>query len=372
MKLKKIQAMKPLRFKHAAFILALLLLGSITLQAAEDEYSKNKKKEYQVNDQTVLSVTNKYGDVNITNWDKDIVSIDATVTVDHRNEEKARELLDEIVINLSREGNTITAETEFDKGFNRSGGLFDFDSDAKEFSIDYSIKMPKYLNIELENKYGDVFINEITGRADIAVKYGNLKANKILRNNTKPLSHVYLAYSNGNIGEVNWLKLTLKYTPDQCEIGKSKALIAMTKYSTLELEESSSLVCESKYDNYRIGTLANLVCEAKYTEFNIDRVTKQIDLDSKYGDFDVDEIPAGFKKIKVENSYGQIDLNIASDASYQLEGEAGYTDIEYPDESSVNRIERNTDLRVSGTVGKKGNPDSKVEINTRYGKVSLE
>jgi hypothetical protein len=364
--------MKPLKFKKAAFILALTLLVSSTLQAAGDEYSKNKKKEYQVNDQTVLAVINKYGDVNITNWEKDMVSIDVTVTVDHRKEEKARELLDEIIINFAQEGNKIMAETDFDKSFNRSGGLFDFDSDTKEFSIDYTIKMPKYLSIELENKYGDVFIDEVTGRADIAVKYGNLKANKILRNNTKPLSHVYLAYSNGNIGEVNWLKLTLKYTPDHCEIGKSKALIAMTKYSTLELEQGSSLVCESKYDNYRIGTLSNLVCEAKYTEFNIDRVTKQIDLDSKYGDFDVNQIPAGFKKIKVDNSYGSIDLNIASNASYQLDGEAEYTDIEYPNEGSVSRIERNTEVKVSGTVGRKSNPDSKVEINTRYGKVSLD
>ena len=363
--------MKPLRCKFTGLFLALLL-GSITLQAASDEYSKNKHKEYEVDQQTILSVINKYGDVNITNWEQDRVSIDVTVTVDHSKEEKARELLDEILINFSREGNTIQAETDFDKGFNRSGGIFDFDSDTKEFSIDYTIKMPKYLNLELENKYGDVFINEVTGRADIAVKYGNLKAKKILRDNSKPLSHVYLAYSNGDIEEVDWLKLTLKYTPDQCEIGKSTALIALTKYSKLEVEESSSIVCESKYDNYRIGTLSNLVCEAKYTDFKIGTVKKKIDLESKYGDFDVNSVPKSFEQVKVDNSYGHIDISIDSDASYRIQGEAEYADIDLPDESSVSRIERNTELKVSGTVGPESNPKSEVQIQTRYGNVDLD
>jgi hypothetical protein len=364
--------MKPLRFKHAVLFLAILLIGKASTGTVQDEYSKNEHKEYQVNEETILSVTNKYGDMNITNWEKDVVSIDVTVTVDHSKEEKARELLDDILIHFSQQGNTIKAETEFDKGFNRSGGIFDFDSDTKEFSIDYTIKMPRYLNIELENKYGDVFINEVTGRADIAVKYGNLKANKILRDNSKPLSHVYLAYSNGDIQEVNWLKLTLKYTPDQCEIGKSKALIALTKYSKLEVGESSSLVCESKYDDYRIGTLSNLVVEAKYTDFKVNRVNKQIDLESKYGDFDVNTVPRDFKKIKIDNSYGQIDIGIDSDASYRLEGEAQYTSIDYPDTGRVNRIEKNTEVRVSGIVGNESNPKSVVEVDTRYGKVDLD
>jgi len=363
--------MKRLRCKQTGLILALVL-GSMTLQATPDEYSKNEHKEYQVDKQTVLSVTNKYGDVNITNWQQDRVSIDVTVMVDHRKEEKARELLDEIMIQFSQEGNTIRAETNFDKGFNRSGGLFDFDSDAKEFSIDYEIKMPSYLNLELENKYGDVFINEITGRADIAVKYGNLKAKKILRDNSKPLSHVYLAYSNGDIQEADWLKLTLKYTPDQCKIGKSTALIALTKYSKLEVGESSSMVCESKYDNYRIGTLSNLVCEAKYTDFKVERINKKIDLESKYGDFDVNSVPKSFEKIKVVNSYGQIDIAIDSDASYKIKGEAEYADIDLPESGGVNRIERNTEVKISGTVGSQSNPKAEVEIQTKYGNVELE
>jgi hypothetical protein len=364
--------MKPLTFKHAAFLTAIVLLFNLNLQAAQDEYSKNKHEEYDVNEQTVLVLSNKYGDVDITNWENDKVSIDVKVTVDHRREEKARELLEDILIRINKDGNTIEAITEFDKNFSSSGGLFDFGDDSKEFKVDYDVKIPKYLNLELENKYGDVFINEISGHAEIAVKYGNFKANKILRDNTKPLSHVNLEYSNGNIGEVNWLKLTLKYTPNNCEIEKAKALIAVTKYSKLNVEEASSLVCESKYDNYRLGTLSNLVCEAKYTDFRIERINKKIDVESKYGDIRVEYVPQNFEKVTIDNKYGQIDIGIDDDASYRIEGEAEYADIDFPNSGRVSRIEKNTEMKVSGRVGENENTESEVRITTKYGSVELE
>lgn len=363
--------MKLLKLKQAT-ILVLAVCFSVNLQAAQDEYSKNKHKEYDVNEKTLLVLSNKYGNVNVTNWQQDRVSIDVKITVDYRREDEAKELLEDINVEINKQDNTIEAITEFERNFNRSGGLFNFGDDSKEFTINYEVKIPRYLNLELENKYGDVFINEITGRADIAVKYGNFKANKILRDNTKPLSQVNLAYSDGSIGEVNWLKLSLKYTPNNCNIEKAKAIIAVTKYSKLNVNQVSSLVSESKYDNYRLGNLTNIVCEAKYTDFRIERVSKKIDLESQYGDFRVNEIPMGFEKIKIDNKYGRVNLGIDGNASYRLKGEANYADIDFPDSGRVSRIEKNTEMKVSGLVGKDKNTKAEVNIITKYGNVDLE
>jgi len=365
------KAMKLLKLKHAT-LLVLAVFFSVNLQAAKDEYSKNKHKEYDVNEKTLLVLSNKYGNVNVTNWEQDRVSIDVKITVDQRKEDEARALLEDINVSIDKHDNTIEATTEFARNFNRSGGLFSFGDDSKEFTINYEVKMPRYLNLELENNYGDVFINEITGRADISVKYGNLKANKILRDNSKPLSQVNLAYSNGSIGEVNWLKITLKYTPNNCNIEKAKALIAVTKYSKLNVQQASSLVCESKYDNYRLGSLSNLVCEAKYTDFRVDRVSKKIDVVSQYGDFEVSKVPMEFEKIKVDNKYGRVNIGIDKNASYQLKGEANYADIDFPGSGNVSRIEKNTETKVSGRVGKDENTKSEVHIMTQYGNVHLE
>lgn len=361
--------MKPLKFK-SAIILALFILAGFTINAGNDEYSKEIHKEYDANAQTVLEITNKYGDVDITNWSENKVVFDIKITVDHRNEEKAKELLKMINVEFSQEGNTIKAETEIDEKINKSGWIFDFNSDAKEFSIDYTVKMPKNLELTLTNKYGDVFIDEITGKADLAVKYGNLKANKIIRDNTKPLSSVYLAYSDGTIGEVEWLKLELKYS--KLEIEKSKALIGVTKYSKLYVDKSSSIVCESKYDKYKIGYISNFVGEAKYTDIKFKELRKKLDLTTKYGDIELEYVPQNFESIKIDNKYGHVEMKIDKNASYQLDGEAEYADIDYPQGYKISRIEENTEMKVSGIIGEDKNTKSKVVIETQYGGVDIE
>ncbi|MGM0497274.1 MAG: DUF4097 family beta strand repeat-containing protein [Bacteroidota bacterium] len=362
--------MKTKNYKHYALVFILILFTGFTIKAAEDEYSKKIHKEYETNEQTHLNLTNKYGDVEITNWEKNSIVIDVTITVDHKKEDKAKDLLENISVDFSQDGNTINVETEIDKNFNKSNWFFNFSSNDKQFSIDYEIKMPKSLQLTLANKYGDVFIDEVTGQADIAVKYGNLKANKILRDNTKPLSRVNLGYSDGTIKEANWLKLNLKYS--KLEIDKSTALMAVTKYSKLYTEEASSIVAESKYDNYYLGEISNLVVESKYTDYEVDQLNKQLDIDTKYGDLEIDYIHKSFEKLWVNNKYGHIDLKIDKAASYNIEGEAEYGDISYPDSQNINRRKDNTELEISGIIGRAKNPKAKVNLKTKYGDIDLK
>jgi len=361
--------MKPKSFKPYALVFLFIIITGITVNAGEDKYSKDLHKEYETNDQTHLQITNKYGDVEITNWQKNMIVIDVKITVDHRKEEKAKELLEYITVDFSMDGNTISAVTNIDDKFNKSGWFFNFDSDNKEFSIDYDIKMPKQLQLTMENKYGNVFIDEVTGKADITIKYGNLKANKILRGNTKPLSHVYLAYSDGAIEEADWLKLSLKYS--KMELEKSTAVIAVTKYSKFYNDQISSIVAESKYDHYYLGQISNLVVEAKYTDFKIDELKKKLDIETKYGDVEIDYIPKSFEEIRVDNKYGHIDIKIDDNASYNLKGEAEYGDIDYPSSKKMSKIEENTDLRVYGTIGREENPQATIRIETKYGNIDL-
>ena len=362
--------MKALKFKSALLLIIVQLLVIFSAFAVDnDEISKKLHKEYSVDQNSVLFIQNKFGHVDINNWDKNQVTIDVTITVDHHNEEKAKELLDYINVAFNQSGNKIEAITEIDDKFSK-WNTFSFGDDNKEFSIDYKVNMPKNIQLELENKYGNVFINEIEGYSKISVKYGNLKINKVLRENVKPLSEIYLAYSNGEIDECKWLSLTLKYS--KLEIEECKALIAVTKYSKLYVDQGSSIVCESKYDEYRIGKLTNFVTTAAYTDFDFDEISKKLEFDNRYGNLKIDYMPKDFESVDITNEYGSIKIGIDLNASYNLKGNAKYANIDYPDESRVSRIKESTSLSVEGLVGKDSNTKSKVKIETRYGSVDLD
>lgn len=365
--MKNMKTMKAPKFKSVLLLFLIQILVITVAVSAPDEFSKNLHKEFNADQNTLLFIENKFGDVDINNWDNNQVVIDVTITVDHRNEDKAKELIEYIQVDISQEGNTIKAITTIDNKFSKWN--FTFSDTKKEFSIDYDIKIPKNIKLDLENKYGNVFINEIYGHAIVDVKYGNLKINKIIRGNKKPFSEVSLGYSNGNIDECEWLNLTLKYS--KLEIEKSKALIAVTKYSKLNVAQGSSIVCESKYDDYKIGVLSNFVGTAGYTELTFKEVSKLLDVDNRYGGISVDYIPKGFEKINIENEYGGIKIAIDANASYQIKGYAKYADIDYPETGNVSRIKESNSLSVEGTVGGNDNTKSNVHIQTKYGNVKL-
>lgn len=359
--------MKAPIFKFALLLIFVQILVGNSAYALSEELSKNLHKEYAADENTLLIIENKFGDIDINNWDKNKVTIDVTITVDHRSEEKAKELIDYIEVHFNQSGNTIEAITEIEDKFSRG---FSFSDNNKEFSIDYKVNIPKKIKIDIENRYGSVFINEIEGHTKVAVKYGNLKINKMTRGSIKPINEVYLAYSNGNIEECKWLNLTLKYS--KLEIEEVRALIAVTKYSKLYVDKASSIVCESKYDEYRLGEITNFVASSAYTGYNINEIYKKLEFDNRYGSMDVDYVSADFEKISIKNEYGNIDIGIDPNASYNIKGYARYADIDYPSEGRVSRIKESTTLQVEGLVGTDGNTKSLVDIETKYGNIDLE
>jgi hypothetical protein len=351
-------------------LLLVLFFGMGPAGFAQDNASTKKFHfEAQTSTDSKLTVENKYGSVTVKNWDQDKVVIDVVVTMDMRDKEKAEKFLSYINVNFSNEGNEIKAITEIDEKFSNPGNFFNMGED-KNFSIDYTVNMPTNLDFNLRNKYGNVAINDLSGQLDIAVKYGNLKANKLTRDDSKPLSQVVLAYSNGSIEETNWLKMDLKYS--KIDINKAKALVVVSKYSEIKVNDASSLVCEAKYDEYTIGKLTNFVGNGGYTDFKFEQVNRKFDLTIKYGGCQVDFVPKNFESITLTGSYADLKMGIEPGASYELNGNASYADINYPEENSrLSRIDENTHLSLNGRVGPDTKTEARVSIQTNYGNVDL-
>lgn len=355
--------MKTMKFRF--LIVSLLIFSSVAYIYAA-EITKTLHKEFDVKDNSVLILMNKYGKVDVQNWANNQVVIDVKIRLEHPNKETAQKLLDYLSVEFSESGNELKAITTINERFSKGNKW----GNNKEFSIDYTVKMPKNLDIKLSNKYGDAFIDELTGYAEIDIKYGNLKANKILRDDTKPLSTLILGYSKGVIEQVNWMKIIMKYS--KIEIETSRALVIESKYSKVYIDEASSIVSESKYDTYKIGKTENFVITGSYSGYTLDYVGKKLYLETKYTGTTVEKMPTTFEEIEIKNGYGGIKLGIASGASYNLKGEARYANISFPSGGKMNRIQGNTSSSYEGTVGTESDAKAKVTINTSYGSVKLD
>lgn len=335
---------------------------------AQGPVTKEVKKEFAVNPDTRLEIINKYGNVDIVNRDDAALSIQVVIKVNIRDQQKAEELLKMVDIDISQDGNQISAVTDISEDFGRYFRGFNTSNGGLE--INYRVSMPKTVPMNLSNKYGNVFIDELTATSTIDVKYGKLSANKILHDSKEPLTKIYLSYSNGTVQETRWIELDIKYS--KINITDSKALAILSKYSKVYITNASSIVSESKYDSYEIGKLNNFVTTAAYGHFTIGNLTGKLQVDTKYTDIMVDRIPATFEAIKINNSYGTYKLGIDPAASYKFNGFAKYCSIVYPEHNArVNRFNENNEMKVDGIIGDAQQARAEVTITSHYGNIRL-
>jgi len=348
--------------KGNLLVIVLGILLFMQTANAQKIFTKKYHKEYKTTKNTTLDINNRYGNLHIENWDKNSISINVVVTVKKEDKGKAEKVFKKIDITFKETGNMITALTNLNESISNT-----------KFSIDYNVKIPKDINVVLSNKYGDLFLNELDGHAVVSVKYGNLSINKLSRGNIKPLNYVYVAYSNGvcNIDKSNWLKLEIKYS--KVNLNRNRALMIASKYSTIKVKRSMSIVSKSKYDHpFTIGRVGNFITTAAYSDFKIIKVTKRVEADIKYSEFDITKVDNDFELIKLRLRYGSSDIGVDKDASYKLKAEAAYASIHYPKSEKVNKIIDQTESKIWGTIGKNHNTKSKILIDTKYGSVSIE
>jgi hypothetical protein len=114
--------------------------------------------------------------------------------------------------------------------------------------------------------------------------------------------------------------------------------------------------------------------KSKFSDLHITRIGKTLNLDIQYGNCDVHEMPADFTNISILNKYGNVSIGISKEASYSLDADLKFCDLDFPEENAnmTQKVVTNTSKSYKATVGKAANPSARVTIQSEYGNVSLE
>lgn len=339
--------------KTRIFNLLLIFLILMNLQANADRISKRIYKSFPVSQVAKLELSNKYGNIQIDDNRKDSVVINVMIWVDGSGN-RAQRLLDNIDVNISSSGNTVSASTEFDSDLNSN----------MEFSIDYVVSVPADRDLSVEQKYGNVNMNNLTGKGIFDIKYGEIRAKNLL----SPGLNIELGYSKAYIEATKNMELSIKYS--KLTLEKADNVNVESRYSGLSLGDCKDVTLDSRYDDFKFKTINSLVSNAMYTGCKIEKLLSSLALTNGYGNFTVGAIPAGFKNIKVSSRYASVRLGIEAGASYRLDGNVRYCELKHPD-GKLNKMREDNSYEVHGTVGKSESPSAAVNIESSYGNVSL-
>ena len=345
----KIEKMKAQNFR---LVLILLMVFSLQLQAQKS--TKRVYKSFPLNQVTALELSNKYGNIQIDDNRKDSVVINVEIWVEGSGS-RAQKLLDNINVNITSNGNTVSATTDIENNFNNGN---------QEFSIDYVVSVPADRNLTVFQKYGNVNMNNLTGKGIFDIKYGELRAKNLLASQL----NMEIAYSKVYVDATRNLDLNIRYS--KMTLTKGEDLHLDSRYSGLNIGESREVTVESKYDDIRIKTANSLTANSMYTGYKIDQLYTSLAFTNGYGDMSVGTIPSNFKSIKVISRYATIRLGIDPAASYHLKGNVRYCDIKHPS-GKLNRMREDNSYEVEGNIGSSESPKSTVVIESSYGNVNL-
>lgn len=350
--------MKMQVFKSKSLLLSTLLFIAVNFSLSAQDARKEYTENFAVTKGVTLSADTKYSDIELLTWDRNEVDILVEIEVDASSKSRAEEVLKKIDVSIQKSGNTISLETRMEDGWSRN----------VKTEINITIKAPAYINLNMENSYGDLFIQEISGLVLMNIKYSNLKAGSLSRGSEKPYNRLDMAYSNGTVENAGWMELKLAYS--DMEMISSNMLFVESKYSKLIGEKAGGIVTEGAYDKYYIDEVDSFVAELKYSGLKFEVVNKKLNVQSAYTNAKIEKLAKGFEEVDAALSYGNIYLGTDPGSSYKFDGEAKYGKINLASEGKLSKSVEGTSMKIWGTVG--SSPKSTIKLITKYGNIDIE
>ncbi|MCD4682924.1 MAG: hypothetical protein K8R86_06550 [Bacteroidales bacterium] len=341
--------------------LLIVLLGTLigTQLSAKEEFTKKISKSFDVNKDATLAIKNKFGKIHCENWDKNSISIEVTITIEASNQEKANKYFDKIDISFSGSSTRVSATTNLEDNL--------FDKNNNEISIDYMINMPRSISVELDNKFGDIIIDEVYGSSMIELGYGSINAKKLAGDNNE----LEIKFSEGFIGYVKSADLELKYS--ELEIDEANDMSAESKFSELDIGKIDVLTLESGYDDDFIGKIRDLDVEADFSDVEVRSISERLIAEIDYGELKIKEMGRDFDLIEIASSFSDANIGFNAEASFRLIATIKMGDLSYPrDKARLSVVDISfTSNKYEGVIGDNQDTGSKVIIESKNSDVTL-
>ena len=361
-----------MNYKFIISVSLILLLFS-SLSAQNDSETHTFIKTVPVNRETFLEVFNKYGTIQITPWNKDSAYIRAEVKAYAKDQSKLKKMFDGITVNITDTKYLVRAQTEFTSNINTlfesfkgmTSKIISYDSRVE---INYFINIPEYLNLKIENKYGDVYMEDNSGDFKISISNGLFKADSLGKK-----SSITMAFCDAKINSITSGNIDASFS--EVSIGETEDLSINSISSKYDIKKAGIIRGESRRDKFYIENVNSLQGSAYFTDYRIASIGKELNLTTRYGSVNADLIEKWFESVNINSGYTDLSLNFDPGSSYNLDIRHINAYLFLPDKNikteQKSLDEDKKEFMTYGTVGK--NPGTvKVKIDANRGNIYIK
>ncbi len=369
--------MKALTFKLIILLLVSFFFFSSSRQGNETE--KIIEKSLKVDDQTVVHIINKHGDINVFPGRSDKVEMEVKITT-HSGSKNAREtFLKECSIDFSTQGNHFYAISN-PKSQNKGKYWWNrIMTSPVGYKIHYKLNIPPAIEIELDNKYGNINLGDHKGKLYIKNSYGDIQAEDLnsltlelkygkgkIKSSTE--GDIKLAYSVLEMDEMPVAEINSRQS--KVSIGKSSELSVFSKYDKYTIGSVNSLFNEGAYDKFIIDNVDRIKVISKYSGIEIDKCGQKLESELTYGSLKVNEFSSQFSEGIINSKY--TDIFLYKMGNHHLSFKGKYTGVDLKDGYVyTNEMTDGSEKNIEATYGS-NNPLPRLSLDMKYGKLVIK
>lgn len=290
--------------------------GDITgddIWASDYEKTRKEGRAMTVASNVYLEIDNQYGNVEIESIGGDSLIIDVSIKVLGDDMEDVEELMDLININIRESSSFVLVETLwaedasfFKKSFLDLSQTF---GSKDLIQVDYKIKVPRNMSIEINNRFGDVYMGDHDGAVELNLSYGDFRAHKLTQ--VKSMKAKYGKLKVKEIGGA--ARLDVKFM-DSVEIDEAEEVYIKSTSSEIEIEKVGKLHLNCNHDEIRVEEAGEVTGTISLSDLEIDELTEKLDLTTKYGEVHLRNVDSAVTLVNIEGAY--TDFQIGFDPTF--------------------------------------------------------
>jgi hypothetical protein len=340
---------------------------------ADGEKTKFYSKSYNIDKNDKVSLSNKFGSINIITWNKNEVKIDAEIKAYANTAAEAQKLIDGVEATSNKESDLISYKTNMETPKGSWGiGSRNGKNWRKEIKVNVTVYMPAGNALTASQQYGNIQMNDFFGPTSITVQYGNFTANSLKSNN----NYIKIQYGKCDIKEASQAKINHQYGGGLTigSIGEIELVAQYTNVNIGEIKQMSTI--KQQYGSgITIGSAGPLSAMVQYSTLKIGNLQGSLTSKVQYGKVNIDEVKEDCKAIVINADYSEVNLGFSPNYNANFDLITNYGSFKYEDNVSAKKLgdddkHYSSSKIYSGTVGNGGS--NTITIKANYGVVTFK
>lgn len=264
--------------------------------------SKKLTKTFAITEAGQVTINNKYGNVSVSGWDKDSVKVKVEIITEGTSDELIKRI--NPTFDYSEEYLEVTSEIS-PKKESYFGRLmrtwYPAVFDKSSVDIHYQVFIPAKAQLKVDNKYGDINIEDCKGRLRLRAEHGDIRSSGYIN-----YADVNLTFGLFRVHTIGRADITIR--SGTIDITQADHIELKSVGSEIEIDSVKTLTIDVNKGRTFINSVDILNAETRFAEMDVELIEEFADIDAHQSEISLVNLGGELQKVILNQTSSDIEI----------------------------------------------------------------